>query len=90
MEQQGFGANPAPEKQPNSVLAIISIVCGALAMFLPVAVLDVVFGVAGIVLAVVAKKTGVKGLAIAGLVISIIGTVLAVSYTLTVLGVVAV
>ena len=67
---------------------MLSLVFGIFAMFLPIPVVDVILGVAGIVLAALAMKSGSKGLAIAGLICSIIGTVLAISFTFEVLGVI--
>ena len=86
--QQPYGSPPPPEKKPNVVMAAISLGCGVFAMFLPVPVLDVILGIVGIVLASIAMKSGVKGLAIAGLVVSIVGTVFAIGYTIYVLGVI--
>ena len=69
-------------------MAAISLACGLFAMFIPIPVLDVILGIVGIVLAAVSMKSGVKGLAIAGLIVSIIGTIFAIGYTITVLGLV--
>ena len=69
-------------------MAAISLGCGIFAMFLPVPVLDVILGIIGIVFASVAMKSGVKGLAIAALVVSIVGTVIAIGYTIYVLGII--
>ena len=63
--------------------AIASLVLGILAMLVPVAYIDVIMGIVGICLAVSAKKEGYKrGLQKAGFVCSIIGTILAVNFTL--------
>ena len=73
------------QQQPSKVKAIIALVLGILAMTVPVPIIDVVFGVAGIVLANMAKKEGVGGIAKAAFIVSIIGTVIAVLYTIGVL-----
>ena len=79
---------PRPQKSPNTTFAVLSLVFGIFAMFLPIPVVDVMLGVAGIVLSIIALNSGSKGLAIAGLICSIIGTLLAISFTLDVLGVI--
>ena len=76
---------PPKRENPNIVMAALSLVFGIFAMFLPIPVLDVLLGVAGLVLAVLALKSGSRGLAIAGLICSIIGTLFAISFTLEVL-----
>lgn len=81
---------PNNQSKPNSALAGIALALGIAALVIPVPVLDVIAGVVGIVLAALARKSGVGGLAIAALVISIIGTVVAIFYTLAVLGALAV
>lgn len=66
--------------------AIASLILGIGAMTIPIPVLDIILGIVGIVLAVVAKNDGYRGgLQTAGLVCSIIGTVIATIYTITVL-----
>ena len=76
---------PNNQPQPNTAFAGIALALGIAAMIIPIPVLDVIAGVVGIVLAAQARKTGVGGLAIAGLVVSIIGTVIAFFYTIGVL-----
>jgi hypothetical protein len=51
-------------------------------MLFPVPYIDVVFGIGGIALAAMAGQRGARGLRIAGLIVSIIGTVIAFFYTL--------
>ena len=77
---------PLPEKKPNTVISAIAFACGVYAMTLPVPVLDIILGIVGIILAAVAMRGQTKGLAIAGLVVSILGTFFALSYTAVVLG----
>lgn len=79
------GLDGQPPVQPNNVMAGISLACGIVAMVIPVPVLDVIIGVLGIILSRMARKTGVGGLALAGFVVSIIGTVIAFFYTIGVL-----
>jgi len=74
-----------PEKKPNVVMAGIALGGGIFALVVPVAVVDVILGILGIVFAAIAMKSGVKGLAIAALVVSIIGTMVAISFTVSVL-----
>jgi len=79
--QQQF-PNP-PGSTPGKTMAIIALVAGILAWTCCIPFLDVVFGVAGIVLAVMAKNKGYgEGLQLAALLVSIIGTVAAVGYTI--------
>ena len=82
------GRPPAP--QPKKGLAIASLVLGILAMTIPVPILDIIFGVIGIVLGRIAQKSGVGGLATGGFVVSIIGTVVATGYTILVMGLLAI
>ncbi|MCL2856518.1 MAG: hypothetical protein FWE19_02170 [Oscillospiraceae bacterium] len=72
---------PQPPKKPSAAPAAISVAFGLFALFVPVAVLDVVLGVAGIVLASLALRSGVKALAVAGMVLSIMGTYEAIFFT---------
>jgi len=59
-------------------------VLGICAIVIPIPYLDVVMGVIGLVMAVTARKAGYRGgLATAGLVLSIIGLVFAVWFTLS-------
>lgn len=78
----------ATTEKKTDVLAIISLVCGILAIILSccTAYIGLVPGIAGIVLAIVSKKqNGKSGMATAGMVCSIIGIVFAI--IITVLGV---
>ena len=83
-----FEQGRPPEKQPKTVLAVVALVCGLFALIVPVAVIDVILGVAGICLGWMARQSGVGGLATAGMVVSIIGTMVAISFTLSVFGVI--
>ena len=74
-----------PEKKPNVVMAAIALGGGLFAMIVPIPVIDVILGILGIVLAALAMKSGVRGLAIAALIVSIIGTMVAISFTISVL-----
>ena len=79
------GPGFVPPTEPNEAgkgKAIAALVLGICALVLPIPFLDVIMGVVGIVLAVMAKKEGYTGgMATAGLVLSIIGTVSAVIFT---------
>jgi len=86
MDQQTPTNFESPENQPKKGMAVASLVLGLLAMTLPIAVLDIVLGVIGIVLSRVAKKSGANGMATAGFVVSIVGTCAALSYTAIVFG----
>jgi len=78
-----YGQKP---KHPLHGFAIASLVLGIVAMVLPVPVLGALIGVIGLVFAIVAKTKGHRGgMSTAGLVVSIIGTFMAISYTLTML-----
>ena len=81
--QQQPWTQPAAKNNAGTVMGVISIILGVLAMVVLVPFLDVVFGVAGIALAAAAGSKGAKGLRTAGLIVSIIGTVLAIGYTLS-------
>ncbi|MCL2563827.1 MAG: DUF4190 domain-containing protein [Oscillospiraceae bacterium] len=85
MDQQ-FQHTPTPTPQKSyKGMAAASLVCGILAMTLPVPVIDVILGVIGLVLAIKSRQHDGGGLATAGLVCSIIGTIWAVSFTMTML-----
>ena len=76
-QQSSSGDSPGKSK------ATASLVLGLVAMFLPIPFLDVAAGVTGLILAVKAKREGFSaGLRTAGLVLSIIGTIYAIFYTL--------
>ena len=94
--QQQYGYPPPPghlpqypppfTKKPNRVMAAIAFACGIYSMTLPVPVIDILLGLTGIILAALAMRSGAKGLAIAGLIVSIVGTLFAIFYTIDVLG----
>ena len=83
-----YGAPPAgppppqPEKNPNVALAAVSVAFGLFALYVPIAVLDVILGISGIVLAALAMRSGVRALAVAGMVLSIMGTEEAIFFTI--------
>ena len=75
--------NETTAPRPGRGAAIASLVCGIVAMTLPVPFLDIVAGIIGLVMFSKAKKQGFKGgLLTAGLVCSIIGTVWATIFTI--------
>lgn len=80
---------PSPQNsqggRPGMGMAIAALILGILAMTIPIPVLDVIMGVVGLALAGIAlnKKTG--GVAVVGLVLSIIGTLVAISFTISTL-----
>jgi len=86
---QSFGNPQSPldaQLDKGKIMAIVSLVLGITAMLLPVAVIDVILGIAGIVLAVMAKKEGFTGgVQLAGFICSIVGTTLAFFYTIYIL-----
>jgi len=87
--QYPYGPPPNQKPPPSSthvVFAAISLGCGIFAMFVPIPVLDVILGALGIVLASIAMAKGVRGLAIAGLVVSIVGLLIAISFTMDYFG----
>jgi len=98
MNQQPYDSSPQsehspyspeyqePVKQSNFTLASIALACGTLSAVLNVPVLDIILGIAGIILAAVAMRGQGKGMAIAGLIVSIIGIYHAFNYTAQVLG----
>ena len=63
-------------------MAGVSLACGIIAMFLPFPVYDFILACIGIILAALAKQRGARKLSTAGLVCSIIGSGLALSFTL--------
>lgn len=84
--------NPAPNGfdgqtpvRPNSTMAGIALACGIVAMIIPIPVVNIIVGLLGMVLSRMSHKTGVGGLAIGGLVVSIVGTVFAFFYTILIL-----
>lgn len=76
-QQQGFNN----QQRPASVLSIVGLILGILAMTVPVPVLDIVLGVAGLVLGIIDKNG--RGLRIAAIVVSVIGTLIAISFTIS-------
>ncbi|MCL2522127.1 MAG: hypothetical protein FWE36_04625 [Erysipelotrichales bacterium] len=74
-----------PKKTLGSGEATASIILGAVAFFLPIPVLDIMVGIAGLILGIVARKKGSEGIAVVGIVISIIGTINALIFTYYVL-----
>jgi thiol:disulfide interchange protein len=87
---QATANTAAPAEKKTDVMAIISLVCGILAIILGccTAYIGLIPGIAGIILAVLSKKNnGKSGMATAGMVCSIIGIVVAV--LITIIGVVA-
>ena len=77
----------APEPMPKNYkgMAIASLVLGIVALIVPIPVLDVIAGIVGLFLAGIAIKHKAGGIAIAGLVLSIVGTINAIFFTLLVL-----
>ena len=90
MDQQYTEHYEQPLPQPKNGMAIAALVIGIVTiLFLAyVPVLGVILGVVGIILAIVARKSGVGGMAIAGLICSIIGTMWAALLTFLVCGIV--
>ena len=82
---QHGGGSQLPENRPHFGFAGYAVGCGFFAMFAPIPVLDVLLGILGIIFAALAIKSGVKGLAISALVISILGTIRAIEFTVRVL-----
>ena len=83
--QQPYPYPPVKPKQPASGFAVASLVLGIIAMVLPIPVIDVVIGVLGLIFAIVAKRSGHRGgMSTAGLVLSIIGTIWALWFTISI------
>ena len=81
----GYGGYP-PASQPGRTKAIVALVLGILAMTIPIPVIDVILGVVGLVLADSSKRDGFTGgLRSAAFVMSVIGTIVAALYTISVL-----
>ena len=72
--------NPPPKSYKG--MAIASLVLGLFALFIPIPVIDIIAGIVGLFLAGIALKHKAGGMAIAGLIISILGTLNAISFTL--------
>ena len=84
MNQQDPFTPPTGPIEPGKGKAIASLVLGICAIVFPIMIVGVILGVVGIVLAIMAKREGyIGGMATAGLVCSIIGTVFAVFWTFT-------
>jgi hypothetical protein len=79
--QPNSGYAPVAQ-QPKNGLAIAGLVCGIIAMFLPIPFIDIVIGVTGIILAIVAKKQCSTGWFVAALIVSIIGTINSIIFSL--------
>ena len=76
------GGNDNP--QGGKGKAIAALVLGIVAIVLPIPFLDLICGVAGLILASMAKQEGyTEGLRTAGFVLSIIGTVFSAFHALT-------
>lgn len=72
-------ASDQPEGNPNNALAVVGLVMGILSIVFACCYgIGVIFGIAGIICSVLARKKGHSGTCTAGLVCSIIGTVLSV------------
>lgn len=72
---------PRPASDTKAVAALVCGICAILMFFIPV--LGLVLGIVAIILALVSRKTfGKSGLAIAGLVTGIIGTIFSVLFTI--------
>jgi len=70
-------------QQPGKGMAVTALVLGILAMTLPIPVLDIILGVLGLIFASVAPSQGCRGgIQTAGLVLSILGTLVAIGYTM--------
>ncbi len=66
----------APADEAKNPLAIWGFVCAVVGLFLPIIVIDLLFSAAGTVMSGIgAKKTKMRGLAIAGIVIGAIGII---------------
>ena len=69
---------------PGQSKAIASLVCGIVAMVLPIPFLDLAAGIVGLVLAGKARQEGCNsGMRTAGFVVSLIGTIYAALFTLS-------
>jgi len=77
-----YGYNPQPPVNESNPLAVISLICGIISLcccFCPV--ITPIAAIAGIITAICSKRNQpMKGMAIAGLVTSIIGLVIAVIF----------
>ena len=80
--QQPYGPPVQPQKNPMMPLAGVALGFGLFALIIPIPVIDIILGILGAIFAGIAMAKGVKGLAIAALVISIIGTIVALFFNL--------
>lgn len=91
MDQQPYDRSTStlqshvPQEERGSGMAVASLVLGLVAMILLVPVVDLIAGILGIIFAVSVKRAGYRdyaaGMATAGLVVSIIGTLGALMFT---------
>ncbi|MCL2559669.1 MAG: DUF4190 domain-containing protein [Turicibacter sp.] len=77
-------ASAPPNETPNEyrAMAAWALALGVAAMTVPIPFIDIVAGVFGIILANKAAKNGVRGLATAALIFSIIGTIFSIIFTM--------
>ena len=82
------GYGPPAAFQPGRGKAIGSLILGIFSVMFPLPFIGVILGIVGLVLASTAKREGyIGGVRTAGFVISIIGTIAAVSYTIGILSI---
>jgi len=81
----GYKHSPVIHEQPGRDKAIIALVLGIVALLLPIPIIDVGAGIAGIVLANRAREMSPSSLASGAWIVSIIGTIWAGLFTLLVL-----
>ncbi|MCL2212365.1 MAG: DUF4190 domain-containing protein [Oscillospiraceae bacterium] len=68
-------------KQPGKGFAILSLIMGILAYLVIVPIVNVAFGILGIAFAAIAPSQGSRGgIQTAGLIVSIIGTIVAINF----------
>ena len=79
--------NYARQENPEwKKFAISALICGIVAMMLPIPILDLIAGIAAIILIVKSSQLGGNGaLHITALVLAIVGTIFALSFTATML-----
>ena len=77
--QNPFGG--PPPQQPRTTMAGIALALGILTVIFPMPVLGVITGALGIIFSAISRKSGVGGLAVGALVVSIIGTALTLFIT---------
>jgi len=71
-----------PTNQSAKTKAGVGLGLGLFALFMPIPFLDVIAGIVGICLSASARKEGAGGLATGGLVVSILGLISAIIFTL--------